>query len=94
MIIGYLTILFCVFIMIYMCTRQEFKPTQITPPIKIIIKKDKVVKSKPAKDPSFEEAKSTLVMMGFKATEAKKMLEGLSGSPDDMVTKAMEQIEV
>lgn len=47
------------------------------------------------KDPLFKEAKEMLVNMGYSATEAKDLLQGVSGNDvQEYVQKAMEKVKV
>jgi hypothetical protein len=46
-------------------------------------------------DPNVKVAQKTLVSFGFTATEAKKLLEGVSASTaEEYVTKAMKKVKV
>lgn len=47
------------------------------------------------KDPLFDEAKEMLVNMGYTATEAKDLLQGVTGTTaQEYVQKAMEKVKV
>lgn len=73
------------------------KPKPIPPkPIPVVAaKKKKVGKVKPQVDPAWNSAKSNLVLMGYSATEAKKMLDGLKCStPEQYINQAMKRVKI
>jgi Holliday junction resolvasome RuvABC DNA-binding subunit len=67
------------------------------PVVRSVTKRTPVTKPKPNKqnDPLFDEAKKMLVNMGYTATEAKDLLQGVTGSTaQDYVNAAMQKVKI
>jgi len=70
----------------------KFIPKPLPP---IYYQKKPKKKSKPKIDPNVVEAKKRLVTFGYTATEAKKMLEGMTAkSVDDYVNQALKKVKI
>ena len=102
----YVIIFFIIVMVIVVSLQQKPNPPKLIakPPkrVKAITmvkykpkKKAKIKKEKIDKDPTVNDAKKSLVSLGFSATEAKHLLSGITASSvEDYVNQAMRKVKI
>lgn len=95
-----LLVLLCGIFVVFIAIGGEYNTPEPVKHVSIEVKPAKQTKQKKStktkkSDPTWDEAKKTIVSFGFSATEAKKMLEGINANDvNTYVNEAMKKIDV